>query len=123
MVCSNCSQALLSKSTGECLGCGAKHIKFDTLSFVVGIVGIAIVCFAVALIDPVATGYLHHRADPTARATIESIEVMVQRVFTIGIGLVFGYLSTQYSIFTGFWMLGFVAVFASVIFSVFMVKA
>jgi len=84
----------------------------------IGIIGIAVVCFAVALIDPIAAGYLHHRADPTARATIESIEVMIHRVFTIGIGLIFGYFSTQFSIFAGFWMLGIVAAFASIIFSI-----
>jgi len=81
-----------------------------------GIIGIAGVCFAIALIEPVAAGYLHRRADPTARATIESIEVMFERLFTIGVGLLFGYLSTRFSIFTGFWMLGFVGVFGCLVF-------
>ena len=89
----------------------------------VGIIGIAIVGFAVAFIEPIAAGYLHHRADPAARATIESVEAMIQRVFTIGIGLAFGYLSTRFSIFAGFWMLGFVAVLACVIFSIFRIKS
>jgi predicted MFS family arabinose efflux permease len=88
----------------------------------VGVVGIAIVCFAIAFIEPIAAGYLHHRADPAARATIESTEKMIQRVFTIGIGLAFGYLSTRFSIFTGFWLLGLTAAFASVVYSLCKIK-
>jgi len=82
----------------------------------VGIIGIVVVCFAAAFIEPVSMGYLHHRADPKARVTIESVEEMLHRIFTIGIGLAFGYLSTQFSIFTGFWMLGIVAVIACFIY-------
>ena len=81
-----------------------------------GIIGIAMVCFTAAFIEPIAAGYLHHRADSAARATIESAEAMIKRVFTIGVGLAFGYLSTRSSIFAGFWMLGLVAVFASMVF-------
>ena len=88
-----------------------------------GILGMMAVCFAIALIEPIAAGYLHRRADPKARATIESKETMMEFVFVIGVGLVFGYLSTQFSIFTGFWMLGFVAVIASLVFSMFRLKA
>ncbi|MCL2422110.1 MAG: MFS transporter [Defluviitaleaceae bacterium] len=83
-----------------------------------GILGMAAVCFAIALIEPVAAGYLHHRADPAARATIESVENMIHFVFIIALGLVFGYLSTQYSIFTGFWVLGFVAAFGCLVYVV-----
>jgi len=88
----------------------------------VGIIGIAVVGFAVAFIEPIASGYLHHRAAPSSRATIESVEIMIARVFTIGIGLVFGYVSTRFSIFTGFWMLGVAAVLASLVFGVFRVR-
>jgi MFS family permease len=87
-----------------------------------GIFGMVAVCLAVALMEPVTIGYLHHRADPKARATIESIESMMHRVFTIGIGLAFGYFSTRFSIFTGFWLLSFAAIFVSVLFSLIKVK-
>ena len=84
---------------------------------VLGIVGIALMGFAYALMNPVAEGYLHRRADPTARATIESMESMMERIFVIGIGLLFGFLSTEFSIFIGFGFLGYFAVFVCVIFS------
>ena len=83
-----------------------------------GILGMAAVCFGTALMETVTAGYLHHRADPNARATIESAESMMRRVFSIGIGLAFGYVSTRFTIFTGFWLLGLAAAFFSLVFAV-----
>ena len=71
-----------------------------------GLIGIALVGFANALIEPVAEGYLHHHAKPASRATIDSVKSMIERVFSIGIGLLFGYISNMFSIFAGFWFLG-----------------
>ena len=82
-----------------------------------GAFGIALMGFAYALMNPIAEGYLHRRADPNARATIESVESMMERILTIGVGFLFGFLSTRYSIFAGFWFLGSLAVFICVIFS------
>ena len=81
-----------------------------------GIIGMAAVCFTVALMEPVTAGYIHRRADPDARATIDSLGSMAQRGFIIVIGLAFGYLSDRFTIFTGFWLVGVIAAAASLVF-------
>ncbi len=70
-----------------------------------GIAGILLACFAAAAMEPVALGYLHHRADASARATIESVSSLIERALTAGLGLLFGTVATASGIFSGFWTL------------------
>lgn len=71
-----------------------------------GIAGMAVVCFSAALLEPVSAGYVHRRAESSARATIESAVTMMLRLLSIGAGLIFGYISDRHGIFLSFGMLG-----------------
>ena len=51
-----------------------------------------------------------------SRATIESVTAMIQKSFTILVGLIFGYVASNYEVFTGFWLLGIISAAACVIF-------
>jgi MFS family permease len=57
------------------------------------------------IVDPLVIGYLHHHAESHIRATVESFSSLGLRVVSIGIGLLFGYISSEYSIFAGFLMI------------------
>ncbi len=82
-----------------------------------GIAGMAAVCFAFSMMEPAMMGYIHRRADPAARATIESITSMIQRGLTFAIGLVFGAIVGSDGIFAGFWLLFSVAGLVLIIFA------
>lgn len=77
-----------------------------------GMIGILLALFLLALMEPVRDGYIHHRADPNGRATIESALSMASRGISIVLGLIFGYLSSHVSIFVGYGCLG-IAVLAA----------
>ena len=81
-----------------------------------GIAGMAVAYFAVELMGPVSAGYVHHRAAPAARATIESAGSMLQRGIATGVGLLFGFVTDRFNIFAGFWLVGGIAAVTSVIF-------
>jgi MFS family permease len=53
-------------------------------------------------VDPLIMGYLHHRTESHIRATVESFLSLGLRIISAGVGLLFGYISTRYSIFAGF---------------------
>ncbi|MFT3950772.1 MAG: MFS transporter [Oscillospiraceae bacterium] len=62
--------------------------------------------FTVAgIADPLVIGDLHHHTESHVRATVESFSSLGLRVISAGVGLLFGYLSTKYSIFAGFLLL------------------
>lgn len=82
-----------------------------------GILGIAVLCFAAGIIEPAADGFIHHQAGSSARATIESITSMAQRLCSIAVGLVFGVISTRFTIFSGYWFIAAVIGIAAVIFA------
>jgi MFS family permease len=74
-----------------------------------------IVCFiAFGVVEPLTLGYLHHRTESKIRATVESFQSLVLRASTIICGLLFGYFSTNYSIFAGFRLLGIILAVYSV---------
>jgi MFS family permease len=60
------------------------------------------------LTEPLCLGYIHHRTASVHRATVESFYSLVLRLATIIIGLIFGYISNNLSIFLGFRFLGIV---------------
>jgi len=88
----------------------------------IGLVFIFLMYCAAGLIDPLISGYLHHRADSEARATVESFQSLASRIVIIVVGLIFGSFSTKYSIFIGFRFLGFFALLYSIYYLIFQFK-
>ena len=79
-------------------------IGFFVMSFrfqIIGLTMMAIIYFASAVLEPVSLGYMHHHAIEKYRATIESAFSVVEHLGIALIGIPFGLISTQYSIFTG----------------------
>lgn len=66
------------------------------------IIPMAMMALAGGVTEPLVMGYLHHQANSEIRATVESFFSLVLRGMSMGVGLLFGYISTQFSIFTGF---------------------
>jgi len=93
--------------------CGAGILFTAFTNGIAGIAGLAVSCGAAALINPVALGYLHHHADDKARATIESAVSLIERLFSMAIGLLFGFVSMKYTVTAGFYLIGAVIVFIS----------
>lgn len=76
---------------------------------VIGLVMIIIVFLASGIVDPVITGYLHHQGNSHIRATIESVQSLIERAITFIIGIGFGMIATNTSIIIGFMFLGTVS--------------
>ncbi len=67
------------------------------------------VLFALSgITDPIVMGYLHSRSDSRIRATAESFSSLGLRIISVSVGLLFGYVSTEYSVFTGYLTLGII---------------
>lgn len=58
------------------------------------------------IIEPLVSGYLHHRAPSEFRATVESYQSLAFRLTSALVGLSFGWVSTQLGIMSGFALLG-----------------
>lgn len=58
------------------------------------------------IVEPLITGYLHHNTESHIRATVESFSSLGLRLISILIGLIFGYISTSFSLFAAFAYLG-----------------
>lgn len=67
-----------------------------------GLVMMAMIYFASAVLELVSIGYLHHHAIEKYRATIESAFSVIEHLAVALIGVPFGLISTQLSIFQGF---------------------
>lgn len=61
---------------------------------------LALAC--VWLSQPLTTGYLHHRTPSSHRATVESFVHLLTNFVAIGVGFVFGQISTFWDIFAGY---------------------
>ncbi|WHX98363.1 MFS transporter [Neobacillus sp. DY30] len=72
----------------------------------IGIIMIMLIFLASGVIDPVVTGYLHHHGKSEIRATIESIQSLIESVITFTVGIGFGIISSSFSILSGFIFLG-----------------
>lgn len=94
---------------------GATALGFFISAFLHGFIGVAMIILIFlfsGVVDPVVTGYLHHRADPEIRATLDSIQSLIQRTIVFIVGIGFGIISTKYTIFSGFIFLGaFMSIF------------
>ncbi len=58
------------------------------------------------VLEPLWSGFLHHRTPSEMRATVESVQSLVLHVAGALVGLAFGWIATRWSIFAGF---GFLA--------------
>ncbi|MFN8673109.1 MAG: MFS transporter [Candidatus Sericytochromatia bacterium] len=72
----------------------------------IGIIFMTLVFIFSGMIDILSLGYIHHKVESKYRATIESVFNFIERFFVIIIGLIFSYVSTNFSIFSGFIFLG-----------------
>lgn len=60
------------------------------------------VSLGAGITEPLIAGYLHHHTESHIRATVESFSSLGLRLLSVLIGLAFGYVSSKYSIFSGF---------------------
>ena len=72
------------------------------------LVVIFLICTVSGIIEPVVTGYLHHRIDSSMRATIDSFQSLGLRTIIIIAGLGFGFFSSRYDIFGGYGFISFI---------------
>jgi predicted MFS family arabinose efflux permease len=59
------------------------------------LVVIFLICIVSGIIEPIATGYLHHRIDSSMRATIDSFQSLGLRSILIIVGLGFVFFSSR----------------------------
>jgi len=67
-----------------------------------GLPAIFLIYAVSGVLEPIVTGYLHHRIDSNMRATIDSFQSLGLRVITIIVGLGFGFFSSKFDIFGGY---------------------
>jgi MFS family permease len=79
---------------------------------------ISLIFLVSGVIDPLATGYLHHRIDSSMRATMDSFQSLGLNAVTMITGLGFGFFSSRYEIFGGY---GFIAATCGVFFVYFLI--
>ena len=84
------------------------------------LVVIFLICIVSGIIEPVATGYLHHRIDSSMRATIDSFQSLGLRSIIIVVGLGFGFFSSRFDIFGGY---GFISFICGVFFIYFLISS
>jgi hypothetical protein len=85
-----------------------------------GLGAILLICLFSGIIEPITTGYLHHRTFSSMRATIDSFQSLGLNAVLIITGLGFGYFSSKYDIFGGF---GFVAFICGMLFVYFFIAS
>jgi MFS family permease len=72
----------------------------------IGLIMILIIFLASGVMDPVVTGYIHHHGNSDIRATMESIQSLIESILTFTVGIVFGMISSNISVISGFFFLG-----------------
>lgn len=88
----------------------------------IGIIFIVFSFLSYGIIEILTLGYIHHKIESEFRATIESFFSLISRVLTIIIGLIFGFITTNNSIFIGFIFLGFFMILANFYAILFLLK-
>lgn len=71
-----------------------------------GVLAILAICLFAGIMEPLVSGYLHHRIDSSMRATVESFQSLASNGMLLLTGWGFGYVSSVLDIFGGF---GFIA--------------
>jgi hypothetical protein len=84
------------------------------------VVAIFLIFLFSCIIEPIATGYLHHRIDSSMRATIDSFQSLGENAVLIITGLGFGFFSSRFDIFGGY---GFIALICGVFFVYFSIAS
>jgi predicted MFS family arabinose efflux permease len=84
------------------------------------LVVIFLICVVSGIMEPLPSGYLHHRIDSSMRATIDSFQSLGLRAAIIIVGLGFGYFSSGYDIFGGY---GFISLICGVFLVFFLVSS
>jgi predicted MFS family arabinose efflux permease len=96
----------------------AGFIYISTVHDYSSLFAISLIFLVSGVIDPLATGYLHHRIDSTMRATMDSFQSLGLNVVTMITGLGFGFFSSRFDIFGGY---GFIAAICGVFFVYFLI--
>lgn len=86
-----------------------------------GVVLVLGVYLSSAVIEPILMAAIHDQVTSDVRASVESVYAMAERVGVILIGLPFGWIATQYSIFNSFIYLGALTLVAYLV-SLFMIR-
>lgn len=73
-----------------------------------GLIALFLICLIAGVIEPLASGYLHHRIDSSMRATLDSFQSLGLNAALIVVGVGFGYFAARLGLLGGF---GFIAVF------------
>jgi MFS family permease len=97
---------------------GFLYVSF--MKNVTGLVAIFLICLASGIMEPITTGYLHHRIQSSMRATIDSFQSLGVNAILILSGLGFGYFSSTYDVFGGY---GFIACICIVFFGYFLIAS
>ncbi|MBA2938254.1 MFS transporter [Paenibacillus sp. CGMCC 1.16610] len=84
----------------------------------IGLAAMLIICLFSGVMQPLASGYLHHRIESNMRATIDSFQSLGENVLSTFAGFGFGYFAARYDVFGGY---GFIALlcFASFVWFVY----
>jgi MFS family permease len=69
--------------------------------------------------DPLVSGFLHRHTESGIRATVESFSSLFLRVVSVGVGLIFGYVSSNISIFAGVLSFSFICAAYLAVFRIF----
>lgn len=72
----------------------------------VGLTAMLIICMFSGVMEPLTSGYLHHRIPSAMRATMDSFQSLGENLVNTLAGLGFGYFAVKYDVFGGF---GFIA--------------
>jgi predicted MFS family arabinose efflux permease len=84
--------------------CGFAWIASSRSPF--GLIAMLVVCLSAGVMSPLVTGYLHHRIESGARATIGSFQSLGENLVHILTGLGFGFFASRFDVFGGY---GFIA--------------
>ncbi|MBD0379941.1 MFS transporter [Paenibacillus sedimenti] len=76
----------------------------------ISLLAMLVICLFSGVMEPLVTGYLHHRIDSSMRATIDSFQSLGLNLVHILAGFGFGYFSSRYDVFGGY---GFIALMCS----------
>ncbi len=71
-----------------------------------------------SIVDPLVMGYMHRHTQSNIRATVESVSSLGLRIVSIVVGLFFGYVSSEYSIFAGFLVLSLICLVYLILFGI-----
>jgi len=92
---------------------GFAYMTIDHRAY--AIIAVMVIYFASSIMEPLIYGYLHEHALDQYRATIESAYSMIIHLSVLVIGIPFGYLATEYSIFVAFGYLTGILLIANIL--------